>query len=150
MPYRSLEPVSKQLTIVIGLTVVGFMAFGLALSYYRNIIFEETLKTIGSENEKLQAGIEESQHILEYYQSAQYKDKFAKENMGRVNPGEKMIIIGTSDNSPLSPNFLATAQEQASEAAYEEYLRELPVYVHWKLFLFEKDKIDDLKKGRKS
>ena len=55
---RVTQPVSKQLTIVIGLTVVGFMAFGLALSFYRNILFEQTLSDIESQNERIAQTIE--------------------------------------------------------------------------------------------
>ena len=78
---RVTQPVSKQLTIVIGLTVVGFMAFGLALSFYRNILFEQTLSDIETENERIAQTIELGYGDLEYYRSAQYKDKYAKENL---------------------------------------------------------------------
>jgi len=88
MPYRNLEPVSKQLTIVVGLTVVGFMAFGLALSYYRNVLFEQTLLNMKKQNIVLSEHIGHGYRDLEYYSSGQYKDKYAKENLGLVNPGE--------------------------------------------------------------
>ena len=72
MAYQQLEPVSRQLTIVIGLAVVGFMAFGLALSYYRNALFEQTLENISVQNDQLRSKIEQGYKNLEYYQSAQY------------------------------------------------------------------------------
>jgi cell division protein FtsB len=147
VPYRSLEPVSKQLTIIVGLTVVGFMTFGLALSFYRNVLFDETLKNIGEQNDKLQAGINTNQGDLDYYRSAQYKDKYAKENLGKINPGEKILII-TQD--PRSPNLNAdtgmTPQEE-KQAVYEEHLREMPVYLHWQLYLFDREKLDQIKQG---
>ncbi len=136
MPYRDLEPVSKQLTIVVGLTVVGFMAFGLALSFYRNILFEETLKNIEGENTKLADQIAESQRDLDYYQSAQYKDKYAKENLGRLNAGEKILVI---TEPPPSPDLTAAdglSATDAQEAAYQEVLRQMPIYLHWEMYLF--------------
>ena len=147
MAYQNLEPVSKQLTIVVGLTVVGFMAFGLALSVYRNILFEETLHTIERENDSLQAEIDHSQEMLAYYQSAQFKDKYAKENLGRLNAGEKIQIIeeGAGVNLPLSAEGLS--DDEAKDVIFQEQLRQMPAYLHWKLFLFERDKIEELRQG---
>ena len=146
MPYRDLEPVSKQLTIVVGLTVVGFMAFGLALSFYRNVLFEETLGSIQQQNNALRDKISMGFADLEYYRSAQFKDKYAKENLGKLNPGEKVLII---TNQPLghagtSDTEEATARQQA---AYEELLRQMPVIEHWQMYLFRKNEIEKLKKG---
>ncbi|MDP7247931.1 MAG: hypothetical protein QF741_04900, partial [Candidatus Peribacteraceae bacterium] len=66
MAYKDLEPVSKQLTIAVGLTVVGFMAFGLILSYYRNVLFDQTLIDMKGQNNGLRASIEEGYRSLEY------------------------------------------------------------------------------------
>ena len=146
MAYKNLEPVSKQLTIVIGLTVVGFMAFGLALSYYRNVLFEQTLDNIRAQNDILRAGIDQGYRDLEYFRSSQYKDKYAKENLGLVNPGEKVLIIQKPTPS-LGPNEEESEQrKEQREAAYLELLRQMPILEHWKLYLFEKEKLLELKK----
>lgn len=147
MPYRDLEPISKQVTIVIGLTVVGFMAFGLALSFYRNILFEQHLGEIGKRNDELGSELRKGEEDLAYFRSTQYKDKYAKENLGRLNPGEKILILTDEApvlESPSSPGEDFTEEEQA---AYEETLRQLPVILHWKLFLFEREKLEGLKEG---
>jgi cell division protein FtsB len=145
--YQNLEPVSKQLTIVVGLTVVGFMAFGLALSFYRNILFEETLQAIGRENMKIEDQIQRSREQIDYYKSAQYKDKYAKESLGRLNPGEKIIIIQESSGDPAIASGSTLASDEHREAVYQEHLRDIPVYLHWKLYLFERDRIEQLKSG---
>jgi hypothetical protein len=147
VPYRNLEPVSKQLTIVVGLTVVGFMAFGLALSFYRNILFEETLRTINLENKELAGDISDGQRKLEYYRSAQYKDKYAKENLGRLNPGEKILIITEQPEAPALAGSDDLTPTEVQEATYQEYLRQLPTILHWRLYLFERERIDQLKRG---
>lgn len=147
MRYKDLEPVSKQITIVIGLTVVGFMAFGLMLSFYRNILFEETLLEIAEQNRALQEDIDQNQRDLDYYQSAQYKDKYAKQSLGRLNPGEKLLVIL---EQPVKPDIAANdalTPTEAQEALYQEHLRQMPVFLHWKLYLFERNRIDDLKRG---
>ena len=138
---------SKQLTIVVGLTVVGFMAFGLALSYYRNILFDTHLLEIQKQNDDLQAHIDSEQRDLDYFRSAQYKDKYVKETLGRLNAGEKLLIITQQPPSvDLGTEGSFTPSEQQT-AKFEEMLRQMPVYLHWELYLFEKDKIDQLKRG---
>jgi cell division protein FtsB len=144
---RTIEPISKQLTIVIGLTVVGFMAFGLALSFYRNILFEQTLADLELQNNAIQDQIRTGEQNLEYFHSEQFKDKYAKENLGKLNPGEKVIIITQApDNSLFSAENNKEEQERR-EAAYFELLRQMPVIEHWKLYLFQRDKMEEIKKA---
>ena len=147
MSYQHLEPVSKQLTIVVGLTVVGFMAFGLALSYYRNILFDQTLVTIEDQNDVLRATIEDGYRELSYYRSTQYRDKYAKENLGLVNPGEKVLIITEQATNPLLDDTLRETREDQQEIAYFEVLRQMPVIEHWQLYLFNRKRADELKRG---
>jgi len=146
VPYRDLEPVSKQLTIVVGLTVVGFMTFGLALSFYRNVLFEETLESISAQNDKVRQENALNQSDLEYYRSAQYKDKYAKENLDRMNRGEKVLIITETPKTPQVVTDALSISEQ-QEAAFEELLRQMPVIEHWRLYLFHREKIEELKRG---
>lgn len=142
------EPVSKQLTIVIGLTVVGFMAFGLALSFYRNILFEETLSQLEGQNRELVRSIDKGYRDLEYVGSDQYKDKYAKQNLGKLNPGEKVLIITNEPPPSAATGSGETLQErEARDAAYFEILRQMPVLEHWKTYLFHREKLEELKKG---
>ncbi len=147
MAYKDLEPVSKQLTIAVGLTVVGFMAFGLILSYYRNVLFDQTLIDMKRQNNGLRASIEEGYRSLEYYKSSQYKDKYAKENLGLVNPGEKVLII-QKPSVPLNTNEeISEMQKEQRDAAFLELLRQMPILEHWKLYFFDKEKLEGLRRG---
>ncbi|MBT4119348.1 MAG: hypothetical protein HOG89_01980 [Candidatus Peribacter sp.] len=147
MSYQHLEPLSKQLTIVIGLSVVGFMAFGLALSFYRNLLFEQTLEGISKQNKILRMQIDQGYQDLEHFRSAQYKDKYAKENLNLVRPGEKTLIITTTPDNPLILNKPQIAPTEQQEAAYYELLRQMPTLEHWKLYLFHREKIEEIKMG---
>ncbi len=142
----SSQPISKQLTIVIGLTVVGFMTFGLALSFYRNVLFEQTLQDIADQNSTIAQTIEHGYSDLEYYRSTQYKDKYAKENLGKINPGEKLMIItpNTTTRMPLSQS--GSIERDHQEAAYFKLLQQMPIIDHWRLFLFQRDKLEILRK----
>lgn len=134
------------MTIVVGLCVVGLMAFGLALSYYKNILFDRQLTTMQQRNAKLKADISKEYAQLQYYQSDQYKDKYAKENLGLLKSGEKVLIVQKPDNPIESrPNAELTPEEK--EAIFEENLRNIRVIDQWNLYLFHRDGIDDLKRN---
>ena len=144
---QDIEPLSKQLTIVIGLTVVGFMAFGLALSFYRNILFEETLRQIQEQNQEIAKEIDAGYRDLEYYGSVQYRDKYAKENLGLVRDGEKVLIITRPPDLPHLEGEDTEAQKARREAAYMELLRQMPVQQQWNLYLFHPERIEEIKKA---
>jgi hypothetical protein len=144
---HDIEPLSKQLTIVVGLTVVGFMAFGLALSFYRNILFEGTLRDIKDQNEQIARDIDAGYGDLEYYGSAQYKDKYAKENLNLVREGEKVLIITQPPKRTLPHEEDTEAEKARREAAYMELLRQMPVQLHWNLYLFYPERIEEMKKA---
>ena len=146
MPTRTdIEPLSKQLTIVVGLTVVGFMAFGLALSFYRNVLFDQTLADLENRNKAIALQIAHDYGDLEYYQSDQYRDKFAKENLNKVNPGEHVLIF-TQPTPPLGASATGALVNEQQAAAYSELIDQMPVIEQWNLYLFHPDKLEELKK----
>lgn len=145
MPYQHLEPFSKQVTIVVGLTVVGFMAFGLALSFYSNTLFEQTLNSISAKNDAIRQKIENGERELQYYRSKQYKDKYAKEHLGRITPGENVLIITQETSRSIeheADKALRFSDQQ--EAAYLEILRQMPIIEHWKIYLFRRESMEEL------
>ena len=148
MAYRNIEPLSKQFTIIVGLTVVGIMAFTLALSTYKSVLFDRLLENMKAGNVKLEDSIEEGYQNLEYYQSAQYRDKFAKEHLGKVQPGEKVLIITEEEQTITGDTTLDySSLNERQEAAYLELLRQMPIIEHWQIFLFAPEKVEELKKA---
>ncbi len=123
------------------------MAFGLALSFYRNLLFERTLQNIRAQNEELREKVANGYRELEYYRSAQYKDKYAKENLGLVRPGEQVLVITKRNEDPLRSTDQKTKPTEEQEAEYYDLLRQMPVLEHWKLYLFHREKIQELKQG---
>jgi len=122
------------------------MAFGLSISFYRNLIFEETLGNLSKRNQDLRAQIDSGLNELEYYKSLQYRDKYAKENLGRINSREKVLIL--TEESPIS--YLVNDQPDRSkrrEAAYKQYLQNIPTIEHWKLYLLDYDGLERLKRS---
>lgn len=147
VPTHPIDPLSKQLTILVGLTVVGFMAFGLALSFYQNILFEKRLEDLDAQNRKVDVDIEQGYHDLDYYRSDQYKDKYAKENLGLLNPDEKVLIITEKKNLVSESSEESMTHKEQREAAYLELLRQMPIIEHWKLYFLHRERIEELKRG---
>lgn len=146
MTQTEVSPFSKRITILIGLSVVSAMMFGLSISFYRNLLFEETLRDLSSRNLLLRSQIDEGLGELAYYRSRQYRDKYAKENLGRTNPGEKVLILGDpSDDDEYIAEGDHSAEER--EAAYRQYLDKVPVIDHWKLYLFDPEGLQKLKQS---
>ncbi|TSC57324.1 MAG: Uncharacterized protein Greene041662_980 [Candidatus Peregrinibacteria bacterium Greene0416_62] len=141
------EPLSRQLTIVIGLTVVGFMAFGLALSFYRNILFDQTLGDMRKQNAAMARRNDEARRELEYMNSLQHKDKYAKENLGRVREHEKVLIITPALQEVPFGEELDASGVQQQEARFLELLRQMPPLEHWQLFLFQPERVEELRRG---
>lgn len=146
MSYNAVAPLPKRMTILIGLSVVGLMAFGLALSYYKNIMFDRQLQMMQQRNEKLKLEILESHRNVQYLQSSQYKDKYAKEKFGLLQPGEKVVVIAAATQKSMLESAAVLSPEE-QEALFEERLRSIRIIDQWKLFLFRRENIDDLKKS---
>ncbi len=143
--YNEVAPIPKQMTIVVGLCVVGLMAFGLALSYYKNILFDRQLGAMQQRNAGLKQQITQGYNQLQYLQSEQYKDKYAKENFGLLRAGEKVLMVSTPDE-PIVMQRNTELSAEDREAIFEENLRNIRVVDHWRMYLFDRGKIDDLKK----
>ncbi|MBI1934625.1 hypothetical protein HY464_01900 [Candidatus Peregrinibacteria bacterium] len=140
----SAEPLRKNLTIMAGLVVVGLMAFGLTLSFYRNLLFEQTLQELERRNGLLLKEIEQGYRDLEYFGSTQFKDKFAKEKLGRVNPGENTLLILRTPETSTGGKGVPSSEER-QQALYEEFLQQTPVIEHWMLYLFHREKLKNMR-----
>lgn len=146
MAYNDIAPFSKQVTIVSGLAVVGLMAFGLALSYYKNVLFDRQLDLVQERNNQLKQDIIDGYAQLLYLQSEQYKDKYAKENLGLLRPGEKVLLIDRPTSvTPLTRATDLTEDEKI--AVFEENLRNIRIIDQWRLYLFHREKIEDLRRA---
>ncbi len=143
--YNDIAPIPKQMTIVVGLCVVGLMAFGLALSYYKNVLFDKQLLEMQARNNRLHSDVLQGYAELRYLESSQYKDKYAKENFGLLRSGEKVLFLNTNDE-PLLYAKTNDLTPDEKEAIYEENLRNIRVIDHWKIYLFDRQNIEELKK----
>lgn len=82
--------------IVVGLLMIAYMIYSLTLSIYRNYNINLHIQNFQNTNEELQKEIENKIKNYEYFTSKEYQDKVAKQNLGKVNQGEEVIVIPPS------------------------------------------------------
>ena len=121
--------------------------FGLSISFYRNLLFEETLKNLSLRNRDLRQQIDDGLDMLAYYRSYQYRDKYAKENLGRVHPGEKVLILTDGESEVTYTEDERDSYLEEKEAAYRQYLENVPVLEHWRMYLFDPKGIQTLRQS---
>ena len=74
-----------------------YMFFALATSIYRDYKLETDIETFQDEINDLADRANQKPEDLKYLQSDEYKDRYAKENLNLLNPGEKIIILPDPD-----------------------------------------------------
>ncbi|HLD07513.1 MAG TPA: hypothetical protein VJB60_00405 [Candidatus Peribacterales bacterium] len=147
MAQQEISPFSKRITILIGLSVVSAMMFGLSISFYRNLLFEDTLRNLSTRNKDLRKQIDENLDELAYYRSYQYRDKYAKENLGRVQPGEKVLIFTDLPTETIMEEEEELSLLEQREISYRQYLEKIPVLEHWRMYLFDPEGIQKLRQS---
>lgn len=82
--------------IIVGFCMIAYMLYSLTLAIYRNYSINTHIENFEKNNAQLQQENEAEFKSYAYFNSAEYKDKMAKQNLGLVNPGEKVIVIPPS------------------------------------------------------
>jgi len=70
-----------------------YMFFALATSIYRDYKLETEIDSFEDVINALAERANQKPADLKYLQSDEYKDRYAKENLNLLNPGEKLIIL---------------------------------------------------------
>lgn len=118
-----------RLVLIVGFFVVAYMLYNLTVSIYDNWQIEQHISEAQKRNEELTLENKEKLEKLQYITSEQYIEKIAKQNLGLINPGEKVIIIPDSD--------LVILTESEDAAALSEQLRaSWPNSKKWWKFFF--------------
>lgn len=118
-------------SIVIGgsLLFLLVLTFSWGNSLIRNANIDYQLSTFEEENENIRKKNEILAQQLGYLQSAQYRDKWAKEHQGLAQPGEKVLSIefASYTKKPLA---------DTSGIMNREILLMRPNREQWKLLFF--------------
>ena len=79
--------------VIGGFIFFFYMFFALATSIYRDYKLESQIQKFEANIDNLADLAQQKPEDVSYFASEQYKDRYAKENLNLLNPGEKLIII---------------------------------------------------------
>jgi cell division protein FtsB len=86
-----------QLVVIGGFVFFIYMFFTLATSIYRDFKLESEIEKFEQDINNLADMAQQKPEDVDYFASIEYKDRYAKESLGLLNPGEKLIIIPQED-----------------------------------------------------
>lgn len=105
-----------------------YIFFALATSVYRDYKLEVNIDDFEAEIEELARLAKQKPKDVAYFQSRQYKDRYAKENLNLLNPGERLIIIPQEDRVVKS--------EVVSDRLVKSDVHDLPNHNQWWEYFF--------------
>ncbi len=84
------------------------------------------IEAFQEQNEKTHEKIQTLKDQIEYFESENYKDKYAKEILNKLNEGEKVLVIVENDQKenvliPESELINVSKKEQTCLEAWKEY-----------------------------
>jgi len=82
-----------QMLVLGGFVFFFYMFFALTTSIYRDYKLESGIEKFKQDIDNLAVDARQKPEDVKYFQSEQYKDRYAKESLNLLNPGEKLIII---------------------------------------------------------
>ncbi|MBN2087391.1 septum formation initiator family protein [Candidatus Peregrinibacteria bacterium] len=94
---RKNNTLTFQMIVIGGFIFFFYMFFALATSIYRDYKLESEIQKFEADINNLADLANTKPEDVEYFASVEYKDRYAKENLNLLNPGEKLIIIPEED-----------------------------------------------------
>lgn len=103
------------MVLVVGFFVLAYMLYNLTVSIYDNYQIEQHISEFQTRNKELADENNKKLEDFQYYTSKEYIEKIAKQNLGLIKPGEKVIIIPDKD--------MVVVSEQEDSAELAEQVR---------------------------
>lgn len=91
-----------RIVLVVGFFMVAIMLYNLTVSIYENYQIEQHITEFEEKNTDLSKDNKQKLEDFQYYTSDEYVEKIAKQNLGLVNPGERVLVIPDEDLIILS------------------------------------------------
>lgn len=117
------------LLIELGLAI--YLLFTLIISEYKNYKVQRYIDDFDLRNQKIAAQNVELNNDLSYFNSPEYQEKIAKQNLGLINPGEKVLVIQVEDSLSETQRY-----EKALLQSEIQRIESLPNYKKWWYYLF--------------
>ena len=115
-----------KLVIIVEFLLVAFLLYSLTKNVYDGYKVDQYIETFNQENVMIE---EENRQMAEdylYFTSEEYIDKIAKQNLGVVNSGEKVLILSSdivevddnSEQEDLSDYYGYTQKSKPNQWMY--------------------------------
>lgn len=105
-----------------------YVFFALAAQIYKDYKIQNHITEFESRIDELAAIAKQKPSDILYFSSVEYKDRYAKENLNLLNPGERLIVIPQEDQ-----NVVVGAQEKPALASRDVLAFSNPVQ-WWEYF----------------
>ena len=91
--------IQQKVVLLVGFGAILFMLYFLSRSLYQSYSLERKMDYFTHQNQKIEEDIDKIESQVAYYQTWNYRDKYAKEILNKLNPGEKVLVLrGTQEN----------------------------------------------------
>lgn len=122
-----------KLIIVVELILVIYLLNTLTISVYRGYQIDRVIAEYEEENRRIEEENRQKSEDYDYYSSANYIEKIAKQNLGLINPGEEVIILPKKDTATIVPDAESTAADKR--------LSEMSNGQKWWVFFFDRKSV---------
>ena len=107
------------------------LAFSWGSSLMKDAKIDLQIRRFEAENTKISLENKELLHDLRYLESPQYRDKWAKENKGLAQPGEKVLIV---EEHIIQKDIFSNIENKA--LLKKQIMLSKPNREQWKIFFF--------------
>jgi len=117
--------------LILGLLLVGYMFFVLGKMVWQNYKVNQQIKNLESEVSDIEKQNQKLSDLIAYFQTDTFKEKEAREKLGLVKPGEKVLVFpSTGNNDKGISEGINGGQEQKVE------VEKTPNYQKWWDYFF--------------
>ncbi len=120
--------VTIQTIIIVGFCIIMYELFLITTSAYKDYKLTKYFKESKKENNILKDKNLNSKKDLLYFSSPQFRDKYAKQNLGKLKTGEKIIVFSEVKANIFYDNY--------EEKKYERDITALPKTDQWYIYFF--------------
>lgn len=125
------KPFTAQLIIIGGFILFFYVFFALATQIYRDYRLEKHIGEFEGRIKELAQLARQKPKDVDYFSSPEYKDRYAKENLNLLNPGERVIVIPEEEQNVVKGETLDPQAAFASSS-----LLALPPQIQWWEYFF--------------
>ncbi|PIR67954.1 hypothetical protein COU50_00630 [bacterium CG10_big_fil_rev_8_21_14_0_10_33_18] len=122
--------------LVLGLIVVGYVFFMLGKMIWQNYQVNQHINNLQKEVLEVERENQKLSDLIAFFQTETFKEKEAKEKLGMVKPGEKVLVFPDAENNEKS------ITDQIDDTKTKKESEQLPNYVKWWNFFFKSSDIN--------